>query len=537
MVVCLDGPLFRRYVRKAPALTKLVKDARRLKESVCAQDPYEQTGLRRVLNFGHSFGHVLESLSRFKLSHGDAVGLGMLCALDVGRTLGITPASVADEVEQAMYRGPGVLGRDRIAHLHPSCAPRRRGGSARRRQEGRQGGRAAHGAPHRHWRLRGPGRLRGHVALPLALLETGTPPMSKPSVRKLHVDPSHLVPARLTPPVSKSDAQRALVLAHLTGHWPLAVLQNEPEADLAADVRVLTRGVETLRLPPGPVRDVDCADGGAPFRIFVTQAAVTPGAKVRITGTPRLGERPHGPLFDSLREALGPSGLVLKEGKPWPVELHAPDRTGEPVFRVPGAQSSQYASSLLLGCAALFLREHRPWSVEIQGPLTSAGYLELTVSWLRRFGFTVEETPSRFTVTAHQPSAHAPPMPGDWSSLGYLLLIAWRTGGSVERADPSSAHPDQAHPAADPARGPHPRPRAGASPCAWRARPGTASPPPARSARTCCPPWPRSPACCRAPPPCTDVSILRLKESDRLEGIRTLVSAYGGATTLDGRDA
>ncbi|KFE70362.1 3-dehydroquinate synthase [Hyalangium minutum] len=117
MVVCLDGPLFRRYMRKAPELKKLVKDARRLKESVCAQDPYEQTGLRRVLNFGHSFGHVLESLSRFKLSHGDAVGLGMLCALDVGRTMGITPASVADEVEQVLYRGPGVLGRDRIAHL------------------------------------------------------------------------------------------------------------------------------------------------------------------------------------------------------------------------------------------------------------------------------------------------------------------------------------------------------------------------------------------------------------------------------------
>ncbi|HVG62496.1 MAG TPA: 3-dehydroquinate synthase family protein [Hyalangium sp.] len=117
MAVCLDGPLFRRYVRKAPALDKLVKDARRLKESVCAQDPYEQTGLRRVLNFGHSFGHVLESLSRFKLSHGDAVGLGMLCALDVGRAMGVTPVSVAEEVEQALYRGPGVLGRDRIAAL------------------------------------------------------------------------------------------------------------------------------------------------------------------------------------------------------------------------------------------------------------------------------------------------------------------------------------------------------------------------------------------------------------------------------------
>lgn len=117
MVVCLDGPLFRRYLRKAPTLERLVKDARRLKESVCSQDPYEQTGLRRVLNFGHSFGHVLESLSRFKLSHGDAVGLGMLCALDVGRAMGVTPENVAMQVEEALRLGPGVLGRDRIAAL------------------------------------------------------------------------------------------------------------------------------------------------------------------------------------------------------------------------------------------------------------------------------------------------------------------------------------------------------------------------------------------------------------------------------------
>ncbi|MBM7116764.1 3-dehydroquinate synthase [[Archangium] primigenium] len=117
MVASLDAELFQAYTRRAPALERLVKDARRLKESVCAQDPYEQQGLRRVLNFGHTFGHVLESVSRFKLSHGDAVGLGMLCALDVGRALGVTPPHVAERVEAALEKGPGVLGRERTAQL------------------------------------------------------------------------------------------------------------------------------------------------------------------------------------------------------------------------------------------------------------------------------------------------------------------------------------------------------------------------------------------------------------------------------------
>ncbi|NMO19279.1 3-dehydroquinate synthase [Pyxidicoccus fallax] len=117
MVISLDATLFRRYVRKPPELNKLVKDARGLKERVCTQDPYEHQGLRRVLNFGHTFGHVLESVSRFKLSHGDAVGLGMLLALDVGRLLGVTPEPVAAQAEEALAQGPGVLGRERAAAL------------------------------------------------------------------------------------------------------------------------------------------------------------------------------------------------------------------------------------------------------------------------------------------------------------------------------------------------------------------------------------------------------------------------------------
>jgi 3-dehydroquinate synthase len=117
MVISLDASLFRRYVRKPPALDKLVKDARGLKERVCSQDPYEHQGLRRVLNFGHTFGHVLESVSHFKLSHGDGVGLGMLLALDVGRHLGVTPEPVAAEAEAALANGPGVLGRERAAAL------------------------------------------------------------------------------------------------------------------------------------------------------------------------------------------------------------------------------------------------------------------------------------------------------------------------------------------------------------------------------------------------------------------------------------
>lgn len=111
MMLCLDAKAYGRARRKATSLEKLIRDARALKEGICQQDPYEQKGLREVLNFGHTFGHVLESVSQYRVAHGDAVGLGMLCALDVGKRLGVTDASLSSEVEATLSAGPGLLGR------------------------------------------------------------------------------------------------------------------------------------------------------------------------------------------------------------------------------------------------------------------------------------------------------------------------------------------------------------------------------------------------------------------------------------------
>lgn len=111
MAVCLDRTTWSAWQRRAPGLRSLVERARVLKASVCREDPYEQRGGREVLNFGHTFGHVLESLTRFRLPHGDAVGLGMLCALDVGVALRLTPPAVARDVERALRDKAGVLDR------------------------------------------------------------------------------------------------------------------------------------------------------------------------------------------------------------------------------------------------------------------------------------------------------------------------------------------------------------------------------------------------------------------------------------------
>jgi 3-phosphoshikimate 1-carboxyvinyltransferase len=256
------------------------------------------------------------------------------------------------------------------------------------------------------------------------------------------VDPRGLKPARLVPPVSKSDAQRAQALAHAAGR-PDWVELADAEHELPEDVRVMRRGLKALREGTG-VAEIDCRDGGAPFRILLSLAAVTLGREVRFMGSPRLGERPHGPLLEALTASLAPAGLKLEHGSPWPLTVHAPPKTAEPRFKVLAAESSQFASGLLIAAAACVGREQRRWTVELVGPTASQGYLELTVEWLKRYGFGVEKTSNEISITGWSEPRQRPALPGDWSSLGYLLLAAWRAGGTVARVDLEAAHPDRA---------------------------------------------------------------------------------------------
>ena len=71
------------------ALVPIIADSCRIKAAIVAADERE-SGARRVLNFGHTVGHALESMTRYvRFLHGEAVAFGMLVAADlaVGRGL------------------------------------------------------------------------------------------------------------------------------------------------------------------------------------------------------------------------------------------------------------------------------------------------------------------------------------------------------------------------------------------------------------------------------------------------------------------
>ncbi|MCC6125936.1 MAG: 3-dehydroquinate synthase [Pirellulales bacterium] len=75
--------------RREDALTHVIARCCRLKAEVVRHDEREETGLRAVLNYGHTFGHAFESLSGYgKLLHGEGVAIGMCCAARLARRLG-----------------------------------------------------------------------------------------------------------------------------------------------------------------------------------------------------------------------------------------------------------------------------------------------------------------------------------------------------------------------------------------------------------------------------------------------------------------
>ncbi|GAH45407.1 unnamed protein product, partial [marine sediment metagenome] len=70
------------------ALETIVFRSAKIKAEVVEKDERD-FGLRNILNYGHTVGHAIESVSDFKVQHGEAVAIGMLAAARISNKLGI----------------------------------------------------------------------------------------------------------------------------------------------------------------------------------------------------------------------------------------------------------------------------------------------------------------------------------------------------------------------------------------------------------------------------------------------------------------
>lgn len=205
--------------------------------------------------------------------------------------------------------------------------------------------------------------------------------------------------AAITPPGSKSETNRAIVLASLCRGT--SVIRNAlTDADDAQRALAAVRSLGAEGTIDGgtiTITGVDgrwrVADGGATVDLnnagtatrFLTAAALLSPAPITITGNERMRQRPIGQLARALRD-LG--ATIEHHGSPGcpPVTVTPPARAlRAPTVTIDTPDSSQFVSALLL---------IGPWiaggmTVRILGEVTSAPYLAMTIDMLDRAGAEV----------------------------------------------------------------------------------------------------------------------------------------------------
>ncbi len=269
-------------------------------------------------------------------------------------------------------------------------------------------------------------------------MSASTPPF-------LDLAPIRFARGELRLPGSKSVSIRALLLAALAqGETRLSGLLDSDdtrvmrEALKACGVSLRPDG-DALRVGGAsrfPIREADIFVGnsGLSVRTLVAVLAFMDG-RYRLSGVPRMHERPIGDLVDALRPLGAQIGYLQNEGFPPLLIEPSRARSVQPV-RVRGDASSQFLTGILQS-APLLAREH-DLVIEVEGELISRPYIDLSIALMARYGVEVQRslTPAgapRFTVAAGArytaPGDFA--VEGDASSASYFLALGALMGGPI----------------------------------------------------------------------------------------------------------
>lgn len=247
----------------------------------------------------------------------------------------------------------------------------------------------------------------------------------------LDLAPIKSVRGTVTLPGSKSISNRTLLLAALAQGETLIrdVLESDDTQHMITALRALgvsvnETGSRTLRVGgvggvfPVKQSELFLGNAGTAVRMLTAVLAMC-GGTYKLSGVPRMHERPIGDLVDALRplgvniEYLGTNGYL-------PLAIHPATATGKHEVSVRGNVSSQFLTGLLV---ALPLLQQRT-VIQVVGELISKPYIEITLNSLRLFGVQIERNGwASFTVPAearYQSPAEVY-VEGDASSASYFL--------------------------------------------------------------------------------------------------------------------
>ena len=233
---------------------------------------------------------------------------------------------------------------------------------------------------------------------------------------------------------SKSVAHRALICAAFADKGT-RILCEEINRDIEATVLCL-RALGAKITRNAPYYDVEpvspdkvslsaslpCGESGSTLRFLVPVVAAL-GADAYFVMEGRLPERPLSPL----REELEAHGISFSY--PEPNVLRVNGRLCGSSFSIEGNVSSQFITGLLLALSLL----HRPTELTVTGRIESAPYINITTDALKLFGAYPEIKENVYRINS-QGVLHSPEyleVEGDWSNAAFPLCLGIIGKGQV----------------------------------------------------------------------------------------------------------
>lgn len=232
----------------------------------------------------------------------------------------------------------------------------------------------------------------------------------KISVKDLNLD--------IKAPLSKSVYHRELIVNFILGARGEFLTEAEDDND---DIRATKACLRALEDTNAETITLNCNESGSTLRFMIPVAlAVKSDAnKTLVFKTKgRLIDRP----IEELSDCLKPFGVVITKNK----EANEITVTGniEPGrYVIDGSVSSQYISGLLMALSC-FDKES---TIEVTGGVASVHYIELTVAALAKYGISIVREGDTFKVPGITSDIKVPDgnfeVEGDWSNGAFLLCL------------------------------------------------------------------------------------------------------------------
>lgn len=205
---------------------------------------------------------------------------------------------------------------------------------------------------------------------------------------------------------SKSESNRLLILKQLFPSISLENCSQSDDSDVLQKALIQHNGI------------INIHHAGTAMRFLTAYFAFSEGAKVILTGSDRMKQRPISILVEALQHLGAQISYVEKKGYP-PLNIQGVTPQKAQVS-IDGSVSSQYISALLLVAPAL----PNGLILQLEGKVTSLPYLNMTIDLLKRIGIAVEVSHNAIQVFPREVTKDQTlVVESDWSSASYFFSI------------------------------------------------------------------------------------------------------------------